>query len=99
MAAILRAVSGDVVLFCVHDNLGVRRHDLGAPGVDPLRLDLHLAPGAGSLPWDTVAEALRTHSAPLLLKVEPSHRPELLSLANVTTQLLSRGTRPAPAAA
>lgn len=99
MAAILRAVTADVVLFHVHDNLGVRRHDLSAPGVDPLRLDLHLAPGAGSLPWDTVAETLRTHSAPLMLEVEPSHRPELLSLANVTSQLLARGTRSAPAAA
>lgn len=99
MAAILRAVGDDVVLFHVHDNLGVRRHDLGAPGVDPLRLDLHLAPGAGSLPWDVVAEPLRTHSAPLLLEVEPSHRPELLSLANVTSQLLARGIRAAPAAA
>jgi sugar phosphate isomerase/epimerase len=99
MAAILRAVGDDVVLFHVHDNLGARRHDLGAPGVDPLRLDLHLAPGAGSLPWDTVVETLRAHSAPLMLEVEPSHRPELLSLATVTAQLLARGTRSARAAA
>ncbi len=99
MAAILRAVADDVVLFHVHDNLGVRRHDLSAPGVDPLRLDLHLAPGAGSLPWDTAGDTLRGHSAPLMLEVEPSHRPELVSLATVTSHLLERGARRAAAAA
>jgi sugar phosphate isomerase/epimerase len=99
MPTVLRAVAADVVLFHVHDNLGARRHDLGAPGVDPLRLDLHLAPGAGSLPWDLVAETLRGHPAPLMLEVEPSHRPELVSLANVTAQLLARGSRSASAAA
>jgi len=99
MESVLRAVRDDVVLFHVHDNLGARRHDLGAPGVDPLRLDLHLAPGAGSLPWDLVAETLRKHSAPLMLEVQAAHRPELLSLATVTAQLLARGERPAPAAA
>jgi sugar phosphate isomerase/epimerase len=99
MAALLRAVADDVVLFHVHDNLGARRHGLGAPGVDPLRLDLHLAPGAGSLPWDTVVETLHAHSAPLMLEVEPSHRPELPSLATVTVQLLARGERSARAAA
>lgn len=99
MAAILRAVRDDVVLFHVHDNLGARHHDLGAPGVDPLRLDLHLAPGAGSLPWDVVAETLRGHTAPLMLEVVPAHRPELASLAAVTRQLLARGGHPAPLAA
>jgi sugar phosphate isomerase/epimerase len=99
MAAIVRAVAGDVVLFHVHDNLGARRHDLSAPGVDPLRLDLHLAPGAGSLAWEVVADTLHAHSAPLMLEVAPPHRPGLVSLANVTSQLLARGVRSAPAAA
>ncbi|MEA2228606.1 MAG: hypothetical protein QOF04_2236 [Solirubrobacteraceae bacterium] len=98
-AAVVAACARDVVLFHVHDNLGARRHGLGAPGVDPLRLDLHLAPGAGSLPWDTVVETLHAHSAPLMLEVEPSHRPELPSLATVTVQLLARGERSARAAA
>jgi sugar phosphate isomerase/epimerase len=99
LAAILRAVGDDVVLFHVHDNLGARRHDLGAPGVDPLKLDVHLAPGSGTLPWDRVGETLRTHTAPLMLEVEPSHRPELLTLAEVTRSLLLRGNAAAPVVA
>jgi sugar phosphate isomerase/epimerase len=87
---VLREVRRDVVLFHLHDNLGARHHDLGAPGVDPLKLDLHLAPGSGSLPWHAIGEALRAHDAPLMLEVEPSHRPELVALAEVTASLLLR---------
>src|SRR6185369_16295113 len=72
IAAIALAVAPDVVLFHVHDNFGVRRHDLDAPGIDPLKLDLHLPPGRGSLPWGPIAPVLREHDAPLLLEVEPS---------------------------
>ncbi len=99
MASVLRAVADDVVLFHVHDNLGARHHDLAAPGVDPLRLDLHLAPGAGTMPWDALAETLRGHTAPLMLEIEPSHRPELVSLNAITRELLTRSGRRAPAAA
>src|SRR3954465_16065480 len=74
------AVAPDVVLFPLHDNLGVRRRDIDAPGVDPLKLDLHLPPGRGSLPWGRIAGALRDHGAPLLLEVEPSQRPALPEL-------------------
>lgn len=74
------AVAPEVVLFHVHDNLGVRRRDIGAPGIDPLKLDLHLPPGCGSLPWGRIAAALRDHDAPLLLEVEPSQRPALPEL-------------------
>jgi sugar phosphate isomerase/epimerase len=71
-----------------------------APGLDPLRLDLHLPPGAGGLHWDAVAPALADHRAPLVLEVHPPHRPEPISLAAVTTGLLGRrrsvsGARPA----
>src|SRR3954465_14976 len=45
-AALLDACAPDVVLFHVHDNLGARR-GLDAPGLDPVKLDLHLAPGRG----------------------------------------------------
>ncbi|HEY8584181.1 MAG TPA: sugar phosphate isomerase/epimerase, partial [Capillimicrobium sp.] len=61
------AVGDAVALFHVHDNLGARRHDVQAPGVDPLRLDLHLPPGAGSIAWARTAPALRQHDAPLML--------------------------------
>ncbi len=59
----------DVVsLFHVHDNLGARRstglveHE-GA--FDPLRLDLHLPPGRGNLPWERIAPLTASHGAPL----------------------------------
>ena len=53
-AALLAACAPDVVLFHVHDNLGCRRR-IDAPGVDPVKLDLHLPPGRGSLPWARIA--------------------------------------------
>jgi sugar phosphate isomerase/epimerase len=94
------AVLGDVVLFGVHDNLGARRHDLGAPGVDPLRLDLHLPPGAGCLPWDRLGPLLAGHPAPLMLEVERSHGATPRALAVGTAALLRRAERaPARAAA
>jgi sugar phosphate isomerase/epimerase len=86
----VRAVLGDVVLFHVHDNLGARRHDLAAPGVDPLRLDLHLPPGAGCLPWDRLGPLLAGHTAPLMLEVERSHGAQPAALASDTAALLQR---------
>jgi sugar phosphate isomerase/epimerase len=86
----VRAVLDDVVLFGVHDNLGARRHDLGAPGVDPLRLDLHLPPGAGCLPWDRLGPLLAEHPAPLMLEVERSHDATPQALAAGTAALLGR---------
>jgi sugar phosphate isomerase/epimerase len=86
----VRAVLDDVVLFHVHDNLGARRHDLGAPGVDPLKLDLHLPPGAGCLPWDRLAPMIAAHRAPLMLEVERSHGAAPADLAASTTALLTR---------
>jgi sugar phosphate isomerase/epimerase len=86
----VRAVLGDVVLFHVHDNLGARRHDLGAPGVDPLRLDLHLPPGAGCLPWDRLGPLLADHRAPLMLEVERSHGASPAALAARASALLRR---------
>ncbi len=43
-----------VVLFHLHDNLGARRGDHGSPELDPLRLDLHLPPGRGTVPWNAL---------------------------------------------
>jgi len=77
------------VLFHVHDNLGVRRRDIDAPGIDPLKLDLHLPPGRGSLPWGRVAGVLRDHDAPLVLEVEPSQRPALPELTAKLLRALS----------
>ena len=95
-AIVAAAVAPDVVLFHVHDNLGVRRRDIDAPGIDPLKLDLHLPPGRGSLPWGRIAAVLREHDAPLLLEVEPSQRP---ALPELTAGLLRALAAPAASAA
>jgi sugar phosphate isomerase/epimerase len=89
LALVAATVAPDVVLFHVHDNLGVRRHDIDAPGIDPLKLDLHLPPGRGSLPWGRVAGVLRDHDAPLVLEVEPSQRPALPELTAGLLRALS----------
>jgi sugar phosphate isomerase/epimerase len=85
--ALLVACAPDVVLFHAHDNLGVRRR-LDAPGIDPVKLDLHLPPGRGSLPWTRVAATVAAHPAPVMLEVERSHRPALGALAADTLRLL-----------
>jgi hypothetical protein len=60
-------------------------------GVDPLRLDLHLAPGRGTLPWERLAPRLAGHEAPLVLEVHPPYRPRAEELYRSTEQLLSPG--------
>jgi len=61
-----------VTVFHVHDNLGGRwRAADRRPGLDPLRLDLHLPPGSGSIDWGTISPSLLAHTAPLLLEVHP----------------------------
>src|SRR3954454_17752055 len=93
IAALVAACAGDVVLFHAHDNLGCRR-SVDAPGVVPLRLDLHLPPGHVSLPWGRIAGMVGPHAAPVMLEVERLHRPALELLATRTAALLD-----APAAA
>jgi sugar phosphate isomerase/epimerase len=90
LASELAIASDTIVLFAVHDNLGVRKGPGTPPGVLPLRLDLHLAPGRGTLSWRAVAPVLRAHRAPLLLEVAPGQRPEPLRLATVSAELMTR---------
>jgi len=62
------------VLFHLHDNLGARRGGSGSPSpeLDPLRLDLHLPPGRGNVPWARLAPLLaRKSGAPMVLEVHP----------------------------
>ncbi len=98
---LLEPVLPTVVLFHLHDNLGARGDRGSVPGLDPLRLDLHLAPGAGRLGWGGVAGLMLSRPVPLVLEVHPPHRPEPLRLAQVTAGLLLRdrpavgGARPA----
>jgi sugar phosphate isomerase/epimerase len=84
------------VLFHLHDNLGARWDRSAPAGLDPLRLDLHLPPGRGTLPWDGVAALLDNHPAPLLLEVHPPHRSQVEELFAATRELLPA---PLPAAA
>ncbi|HEX2436030.1 MAG TPA: TIM barrel protein [Solirubrobacterales bacterium] len=85
------------VLFHLHDNLGARWDRSAPAGLDPLRLDLHLPPGRGTLPWDRMARLLENHPAPLLLEVHPPHRPQADVLFATTRKLLGRAPLPAAA--
>lgn len=78
-----------VALFHLHDNLGARwRPADQRPELDPLRLDLHLPPGEGTLPWHEIGESLLAHHAPMLLEVHPP-RPEPAELAGRIESLIS----------
>jgi sugar phosphate isomerase/epimerase len=78
-----------VSVFHVHDNLGARSTQHGEElGVDPLRLDLHLPPGRGTLPWHKVGRLLSAHRAPLMLEVHPPYRPRAAELASTLRRLL-----------
>jgi sugar phosphate isomerase/epimerase len=88
---VLGTMLDDVALFHVHDNLGVRHGPGTPPGVLPLRLDLHMPPGRGTVPWRALAPLLREHAAPLVMEVTPGQRPDPLRLATVSVELLTRG--------
>ena len=85
---LIEPVLPEVIVFHLHDNFGARGESQCPGAVEPLRLDLHLAPGAGSLPWDAVAPLLAAHPAPLQLEVHPPARPEPSTLAIVVRELL-----------
>ncbi len=92
-------VLDSIVLFHLHDNLGARWDPTEAPaGLDPVRLDLHLAPGRGTVPWDRIAPVLASHDAPLVLEVHPPNRPQPDELA-ATTRALLAAPAPEPLAA
>jgi sugar phosphate isomerase/epimerase len=86
-------------LFHVHDNLGARRRPGGeALGVDPLRLDLHLPPGRGSLPWPRLAPLLARHHAPLVMEIHPPYRRRASELYDALGALFSPASEPRPVA-
>ena len=85
------------VLFHLHDNLGARRDDSASPELDPLRLDLHLPPGRGTVPWQRIAPLLaRKRGAPLILEVHPP-RPSARHLYDAAIQAVAPPAVPAPA--
>ena len=77
LARFIEPVLDLVTVFHLHDNLGARQFVRGETelGVDPLRLDLHLPPGRGTLPLDEVAPALGASDAPVICEVHPPYRP------------------------
>jgi sugar phosphate isomerase/epimerase len=72
--ALAESVLDRTIIFHLHDNLGARRGLEATPELDPLRLDLHLEPGRGSVPWRRLAPILAEHPAPLMLEIHPAHR-------------------------
>lgn len=80
-----------VVLIHAHDNFGARCQDAHADalGVDPLRLDLHLPPGRGTLPWHSVGPLISGLEAPVVLEVHPPYRPRAAELREDAALLLS----------
>ncbi len=80
-----------VILFHVHDNFGAVVDVPRGGQIEPLRLDLHLPPGAGSLPWHVMAAMLARHPAPLQLEVHPAARPEPATLAVLACEVLGLG--------
>jgi sugar phosphate isomerase/epimerase len=95
LGALVEPVLADVGLFHVHDNLGWRRH--GGEGFlfDPLRLDLHLPPSVGTLPWKSISKRLVRHHAPLMLEIHPAHRPSAVRLRELTESVLVGAPLPA----
>lgn len=73
---LIEPVLDRTVMFHLHDNLGARHDHSDSPELDPLRLDLHLPPGRGTVPWDRLAPLFeRKHGAPLILEVHPPRPP------------------------
>jgi sugar phosphate isomerase/epimerase len=90
MLELVEPVLDHVILFHVHDNLGARTRVPSRGGIEPLRLDLHLPPGAGTLPWSQVAPRIAAHVAPVQLEVHPAGRPEPGTLAILTREVFRR---------
>jgi sugar phosphate isomerase/epimerase len=98
-STLVEPVLGSVKLFHIHDNFGARLRGAGdSPSVDPLQLDLHLPPGAGTVPWTQLGPMLLEHDAPLVMEIHPAHRPSPTTLHELATSLLG-GREAVPAAA
>jgi sugar phosphate isomerase/epimerase len=91
LGELIAPVLDQVIVFHLHDNFGAEVERARPGGIDPLRLDLHLPPGAGSVDWPALAPLLRPHAAPLQLEVHPPARLEPAALAVVTHELLHLG--------
>ena len=94
---LIRPALDHAVLFHLHDNLGARRDGTPPPELDPLRLDLHLPPGRGTVDWPRLAPLLaRRPQAPLLLEVHPP-RPGPAAIHEAAVEALFGTQRPVAA--
>jgi sugar phosphate isomerase/epimerase len=95
---LIEPVLDATILFHVHDNLGARVGPGSSPAeIDPLRLDLHLAPGRGTVPWGRLAPYLERTDAPLMLEIHPPQRPAPAALfAETLLALGSASPEPRP---
>ena len=91
LASLVEPVADLVTLVHLHDNLGARLCAAAdaAIGVDPLRLDLHLAPGMGTMPPEEAAAVISGQAWPVVLEVHPPHRPSPAELFAATAGALS----------
>jgi sugar phosphate isomerase/epimerase len=94
---LIEPVLDRTVLFHLHDNYGARWGLEAPPELDPLRLDLHLSPGRGTVPWDRLAPALAGHHAPLVLEIHPPHRRSPAYQQRRIRRMLGELGAPAPA--
>ena len=93
LTRMVEPVLDTVLLFHVHDNLGARwRRGDQRPDLDPLRLDLHLVPGRGTIDWTEINASLAAHDAPLMLEVHPP-RPAPREILETATDALSAAPR------
>ncbi len=88
LAELVEPVLDRVIVFGVHDNFGAAPGRSRSGGLEPLRLDLHMPPGAGTVPWAALAPTLAAHPAPLQLEIHPNLRPEPATLAILASELL-----------
>lgn len=95
LGELIAPVLDTVLLFHVHDNFGAAGRRQRSGGIEPLRLDLHLAPGAGTVPWGALSAVLARHAVPLQLEVHPPARPEPATLGVVVRELLALSSPPA----
>ncbi len=95
LAELIEPLLDVVILFGIHDNFGARSGAQRAGGIEAMRLDLHLAPGAGTVPWTSLVPLLAPHSAPLVLEVHPAQRPVPTTVAVITRELIGLGAPPA----
>jgi sugar phosphate isomerase/epimerase len=91
LECLIEPVMDAVTLIHAHDNYGARRNSAPgeALGVDPLRLDLHLPPGRGTLPWGEVAQHVMRCGAPVILEVHPPFRPKVAELHDAGSLLFA----------